>query len=138
MSPHPFLSPAWIAAARELYDEYADRLDPPTEAVRMNFTVTDAPYDDAEVLGHLDTTGGDTIPKEGHVDDPQVSVQIPFAVARTLLLEQQPESLMVAFMSGEIEVEGDVTMLMSLQEIEPTPEQQTLAEEVVARLLEMT
>lgn len=138
VSRHPFLSPAWIDAARALHDEFADRITPPDEVVRMNVTVVDAPFSDGEVLGHLDTTDGSIIPEEGHLDDPDVAIRVPYDVARGLLVDQQYENLMISFMSGEIEVEGDVTMVMSLQDIDPTPAQQALAEEVATRLSDIT
>jgi putative sterol carrier protein len=45
---------------------------------------------------------------------------------------------MIAFMSGEIEVQGDITLIMSLQDVEATPEQQVLAKEIVSRLTAIT
>jgi hypothetical protein len=133
-----FLSAEWIAAARELHDEFAHRISPPEETVRMNVTVVDAPFDEGEVLGHLDTTQGSVIPREGHLDEPDVAIRLPYEIARQLLVEQQYEMLMISFMSGEIEVQGDVTMVMALQDVEPTAEQQQLAQEVIERLLEIT
>lgn len=138
MSKYPFLSEAWIEAARALHAEYAHRVSPPDEIVRLNVTVIDAPFAETEVLGHVDTTNGSFIPNEGHIDDPHVHIRVPYVVARTLLVEQQYDNVMIAFMSGEIEVEGDVTMVMALQDIDPTPEDQALAEEVAGRLIEIT
>ena len=138
MPVHPFLSPAWIEQARLIHEEFKDRVEEPAEAIRLNVTVIDAPFSDDVVLGHIDTTSGSAVPDEGHLDNPDVSVRIPYEVARQLLIDPQPENVMIAFMSGEIEVEGDVTMLMSLQDIEATSEQQALAEEVVGRLTTIT
>ena len=109
-----FLSDEWIEAARGLHAEYADRVSPPEEVVRLNVTVVDAPFGDGEILGHLDTTEGSIIPQLGHLDGPDLSVRVPYEVARQMLVDQQYENLMIAFMSGEIEVEGDVTLMMSL------------------------
>ena len=138
VSRHPFLSPAWIAAAREIHQEYKDRVEAPTESLRLNVTVTDAPFTEELVLGHIDTTGGSIVPDDGHIENPDVAVVVSYAIAHQLLIDQQPESVMIAFMSGEIEVEGDVTRLMDLQDIEATPEQQALAEEVIERLTAIT
>ena len=104
----------------------------------MNVTVTSAPFTDELVLGHIDTTDGSVVPDDGHVDSPDVSVTIPYELARQLLVDPKPENVMIAFMSGEIEVQGDVTLMMSLQDIEASPEQQALAEEIVARLMAIT
>lgn len=104
----------------------------------MNVTVTGAPFSDEPVLGHIDTTNGTVVPDDGHIEAPDVSVTIPYGVARQLLVDPQPENVMIAFMSGEIEVQGDITLMMSLQDIDATPEQQALAEEVVGRLMAIT
>lgn len=138
MATHPFLSPAWISEARKIHDEYKDQVEAPTETLRMNVTVTDAPFSDGLVLGHVDTTDGSAVPDEGHVDNPDVAVIVSYAIARQLLLEQQPDQVMIAFMSGEIEVQGDVTMLMALEDIDATPEQQALGQEVLDRLTAIT
>ena len=104
----------------------------------MNVTVTGAPFTDEAVLGHIDTTNGTVVPDDGHVDKPDVAVTIPYDLARQLLVDPQPENVMIAFMSGQIEVQGDITLMMSLQDIEASPEQQALAEEVVGRLMSIT
>jgi len=104
----------------------------------LNVTVDNAPFSDAAVLGHVDTTDGSVVPDEGHLENPDVSVILPYELARQLLIDPQPENVMIAFMSGEIEVEGDVTLMMSLQDLEASPEQQALAEEVVGRLTAIT
>jgi len=134
VAQHPFLSPEWIAAARQIQDEFADRVEEPDESLRLNVTVVDAPFSDAHVLGHVDTTTGSAVPDEGHIGSPDLAVTVSYAIARQLLIDQQPESVMIAFMSGEIEVEGDVTRIFDLQDISATPEQQALAEEIVQRL----
>lgn len=138
MTTHPFLSPEWIVAARVIHDEYKDRVDQPTEALRVNVSVTNAPFADAAVLGHIDTTSGTIVPDEGHLAEPDVSVTIPYDLARELLVDPQPENVMIAFMSGLIEVQGDITLLMELQDLEASAEQQALADEVVARLHAIT
>lgn len=138
MATHPFLSPEWIASAREIHAEYSGRVSEPAESLRLNVTVTGAPFTDDVVLGHIDTTNGTVVPDDGHIDNPDVSVIVPYHIARQLLVDPQPENVMIAFMSGEIEVQGDITLMLSLQDIDASPEQQALAEEVVARLTAIT
>jgi len=138
VSTYPFLSADWIEAARKIHDEYVGRVDAPTESLRMNVTVTDAPFSDTQVLGHIDTSAGSLVPDDGHLDSPDVSVTVPYEIARQMLIDPQPDTVMIAFMSGDIEVQGDITLMMSLQDVEATPEQQALAEEVVTRLNEIT
>lgn len=138
VTAHPFLSPDWIQAARGVHEEFKHRAEPPSESIRVNITVTAAPFADGVVLGHIDSTSGTLVPDEGHVDEPDVAVTLPYSLARELLVDPQPDTVMLAFMSGEIEVAGDVTLLMSMQDVEATPEQQALADEVVARLHAIT
>jgi hypothetical protein len=138
MGAHLFLSEAWIVAARAIHDDFKDRIVEPTEHVRMNVTVFDAPFSDGAVIGHVDTTTGSVVPGEGHIDDPDLSVRLPYSIARQLLVDQQYEMIMITFMSGEIEVEGDITRLLSLQDFEATAEQQKLADEIVGRLRSIT
>ena len=138
VATHLFLSPAWITEARKIHDEYKDRVETPTETLRMNVTVTDAPFSDGLVTGHVDTTNGSLVPDEGHLADPDVAVIVSYAIARQLLLEQEPDKVMIAFMSGEIEVEGDVTRMMALEDIDASPEQQLLGQEVLDRLTAIT
>jgi len=138
MATHPFLSPEWIDAALEIHDEFKDRIDEPDEHVRINVVVTDAPFSDEKVTGHIDTTAGSSVPRHGLIDDPDLTVYVPYKVALQLFVEQDYENIMIAFMSGEIEVTGDITQLLSLQDVEPTAEQQALANEVVHRLMAIT
>ncbi|HEV7686649.1 MAG TPA: hypothetical protein VGQ80_08770, partial [Acidimicrobiia bacterium] len=53
---------------------------------------------------------------------------VPHRVARSMLVDLDPEVAVTAFMTGEIRVEGDFTKLMELQQsggamLAPTPEQ---------------
>ena len=138
MSAHPFLSPAWIDAARSIHDDIKDRIPEPDEHVRMNVTVVDAPFSDGTVIGHVDTTSGSAVPREDHISEPDLAIRVPYEIARRVLVEQQYDMLMISFMSGEIEVEGDITRLLELQDLQPTDEQQELAEAIIARLRAIT
>ncbi len=138
MTSHTFLSPQWIAAARAVHDDLAADIDAPADPVRVNVTVLDAPFDDPEFLGHVDTTTGSIVPELGHIDSADVGVRIPYAIARQLLVDQDVEAIMIAFMSGQIEVEGDVTRLLDLQDMEPTAEQQAVGQLVASRLRDIT
>ena len=104
----------------------------------MNVTITEAPYAETVVTGHIDTSSGSIVPNEGHLDKPDVHVRLPYARARELLLDRQIDMVMIAFMSGEIEVEGDVTRLLDLQAIDVSATDMTLANEVAARLEAIT
>jgi len=64
----------------------------------------------------------------GLVEGAPTTVTLPHRVARSMLVDLDPEVAITAFMTGEIRVEGDLTKLMELQMsagamLAPTPEQ---------------
>lgn len=138
MTSHSFLSDAWIQAAEEIRVEFAGRVGPPSEAARVNVVVTDVPFGSGEVAGHIDTTDGSSVPALGHLDNPDATIILTYRTARQALVDLRFEELIRAFMTGEIEVTGDVTMIMNLQELDPTAEEQALADEISARLQAIT
>ena len=124
MASYPFLSPEWIQAARELRTTYADRIPEPVVPARINVVVTDIPHGPvAEMNGHIDTTEGQTIIEDGHLDRPDLTVTVDYETAKAAFVTRNQEALMRAFFEGRILVEGDVSRLMALQsaptEIDP-------------------
>lgn len=138
MTAHAFLSDEWIAAAEEIHAEFSDRTEAIEEEVRLNITVRGVPFGSGELEGHIDTSAGNTIPQWGFLDDPQATISVPYDVARSLFVTLDFEQVMMSFMSGQIEVEGDITRLLFLQDLSPTPEQQEVGEEVARRLQAIT
>jgi len=140
VSAHPFLSPEWIVAARKIRDDYADRAPDPTEEVRANLVITDAPFADHDIEGHVDTTGGSVSIDEGHIDDPELTVKTDYATAKTLFVDRDPAAAMEAFMMGKVLVTGDVARVLAFaSNPEPTdPDEMALAKEVASRLSEIT
>lgn len=134
----PFLSDEWIAAAEAIHGDYTGRFDAPEQLVRVNVVVTEMPFGDGTMEGHIDTSGGNTRPLKGHLDDPEATVHIPYAIAKSLFVAQDFEQVAMAFMTGQLEVEGDVTRLLYLQDLEPSEEQAALGLEVANRLRDMT
>ncbi len=133
MSPHPFLSPDWIAAAHEIREEFLDRLPPPEIAMRANVVITDTPFDQGDVLGFIDTTEGSTQLEVGHLDDPELTIRVDYSTAHALFVTQDTQKLMEAFFGGKILVTGDVSKILTLAP--PTdPEQIALGAEIAQRL----
>lgn len=120
MVEHPFLSPEWITAARALRAEYADQLPEPVVAARLNIVITDVPHGESDVMkGHIDTTEGQTIIDDGHLDDPDLTVTVDYDTAKAAFVTRDQEALMQAFFGGKILVEGDVSKLLALQATPP-------------------
>jgi len=116
-----FLSDAWFDAVESLRD---DTPAAPEEVAdfAVNMVVTGGPEGDRALHfaeGRFD---------RGLVDGAPTTVTVPHRVARSMLVDLDPEVAITAFMTGEIRVEGDLTKLMELQQsagamLAPTPEQ---------------
>ena len=124
MASYPFLSPEWITAARDLRNTYADQLPAPPIPARINVVVTEIPHGVVDSMnGHIDTSDGQTIIEDGHIDEPDLTVTVDYETAKAAFVTRDQEALMRAFFGGKILVEGDVSRLMALQsaptEIEP-------------------
>lgn len=119
MPTYPFLSDEWIEEARKIRDEYRGRLQPLPAKVRMNMVVTEVPFGGGSVDASLDTTAGEPGLELGHLDNPDVTVTLDYPTTRAILVEQNPEAAMQAFMSGRIKVQGDITKLLAVQQVAP-------------------
>ena len=130
---HTFLSPEWLAAARELREEYGDP-GPAPVALVMNLVVNATPFAEDPFAAHLDTSHGALNLAEGHHPSPDLTVVIEWVTAKALLIDGQPQAVMSAFMAGKIKVEGDMSKLVALQNTSPDPR----AEEILGHLRAMT
>jgi len=108
-----FLTPEWIDGVRAIRDDYAD-LDPPegTPSFRANLVVTDVPFGGGQVLAHADTSSGVTEIELGHVDEAHLRVTLSYDLARTMVVDQKPEAVAMAWIMGKIRVDGDLTKLL--------------------------
>jgi hypothetical protein len=140
VSEYAFLSPEWIAAARELRDEYAKDAPEPAQSVRANLMITDAPFSTGEINGHIDTSAGGIAIDEGHIDDPELTVKTDYDTARALFVDRDPAKAMEAFMLGRILVTGDVSKVLAFASAPPPadPEQLAMANEIARRLSDIT
>jgi len=130
-----FLSPEWIEAAREIRERYSSQTAPIEVAVRVNQVVTDVPFGDGELHAHIDTSSGDVALELGHLDEPDATITLNYETARALLVERDPAKVMQAFMSGGIQVEGDLMKIMAMQASTP---QDDLALQVAEEILAIT
>lgn len=114
VTTYPFLSDEWIAAARELRARYAADTPEAGVAAKVNVVVTDIPHRVGDLEGHVDTTGGQAIIEYGHLPDSEMTITVPYAVARAAFIEQDQQAVMQAFFAGQILLEGDPSKLMQL------------------------
>ncbi len=113
---HEFLSPGWIAAVERIRDDYVTPTAPaetPAVTIRANVVVTDAPFPEPEVRGHIDTTIGITI-APGHVESPDFTASLDYETAKALFVAQDPAAVMQALLEGKIRLTGDASKLLTL------------------------
>ena len=134
MAQYAFLSDEWLEEAKKIREEYAGQSSPPAHAVRMNQIVTDVPFGDGTIEAHVDTSGGEMSMEMGHLENPDLTVTLDYATAKAILVDNNPQAGMQAFMAGKIKVQGDMTKLMAMQSgvADPT------AAEVAAAISDIT
>lgn len=112
--PESFLSEAWIDQARAIRAELAGDVVPAANPVRVNLVVRDVPFGTGSVDAHLDTTSGELDVELGHVEGADVQVTLDYGTAKALVVDQDPQAAMQAFLSGRVKVDGDITRVLLL------------------------
>lgn len=118
---HRFLSDEWFDAVEALRDK-APAAPEEVADIAVNMVVTGGPDGDRTLHfadGRFD---------RGLVEGAPTTVTVPHRVARSMLVDLDPEVAINAFFMGEIRVEGDITRLMALTQsngamLAATPEQ---------------
>ena len=59
MAQYPFLSEEWVAEAKKIREEYADKAQAVPHVIRMNQIITEVPFSDEPIEAHLDTSDGE-------------------------------------------------------------------------------
>jgi putative sterol carrier protein len=130
---HPFLSDEWMAEAKAIREKYAGQTDKVTQTLRINQIVTGAPFGDGSVQSYIDTSSGDVVMDLGSLDDADVIVTTDYETAKSIFVMQDAAAGMQAFMTGKIQVQGDMMKLMAMQTAMPTDEaSQKIADEIKA------
>jgi hypothetical protein len=130
---HPFLSAAWVDAARAIRERHAPNGAPISAAVKINLIVNDSPFGDEPINSYVDTTSGSLVMELGQLDDPDVTVTTDYETARALFLATDPAAGMQAFMAGKLVVEGDMMKLVALPMMAATdPPAKAASEEIRA------
>jgi hypothetical protein len=134
VAKHPFLSSEWMDEARKVREEYKGRTAPIAHQVRMNQIITDVPFGDGALNSHMDTSSGELVMEEGHLDDVDLTVTLDYDTAKAIFVEGNPQAGMQAFMAGKIKVQGDMAKLMAMQQSTPDP----TAAEIQQRIKDIT
>ena len=138
VTAHPFLSPAWIDAVREIRDTYSEQVATTDVEVRANVTVTDAPFEEPTVRAHLDTTAGALTLEAGHLDESDFAIEVPYEIAHQLFVDRDPQAVLPVLLGGQVKLTGDSSKIMFLAGMaappQPGSDAETLAREVVRRI----
>ncbi len=110
----PFLTAAWVAAAREIRESMRDRETIKPPPVRVNHVVTEVPFGGGIVHAHTDTTSGTLEFELELLDESDLTVTMPYGVARSLLVEADPTAAMQAIGTGKVKIDGDLSKLLTL------------------------
>jgi putative sterol carrier protein len=111
---HEFLSDDWINAAKAIRDKYAGEITTKPPAIKMNQVITDTPGGE-DIKMYLDTSSGEMIMDKGELPDADVTITLPYDVAKKQMVDQDQAAAMQAFMSGKVKVQGDMMKLMGMQ-----------------------
>ncbi|NCG37726.1 MAG: hypothetical protein GWP48_09420 [Actinobacteria bacterium] len=114
MTVHPFLSPEWIVAMREIRADYANDEGEPDIQLAANVTVTNPPFGEGSILGHIDSSGPTLMIEEGHLDQPEFSLEVRYELAYQLFVQRDPAAVMPAIFAGQIKLTGDSSKVLML------------------------
>ena len=118
-----FLSDGWFAEAEKIQAEINPPVPPAIKDLKINMQVTGAPN------GDVSFRMGNGRMLKGHAADAPTKLVVPFDVAKAMLVDQNQQAAMNAFMSGQIRVEGDMAKLMQMQMAgPPSPEAQKVSQ----------
>ena len=124
-----FLSDAWFAEATRIFQEIKPPVPAAIQDLVINLRVKGGPNGDVEArlaAGQL---------QKGLAPGAPTTLTIPYDVARKMMVDNDQNAAMQAFMGGQIQIEGDMTKVMAMQAAGP-PGPESL--QVAQRIREMT
>ncbi len=127
---HQFLSDSWFDEATRIQAEINPPVPDLIKDLVINMKVTKGPDGDIEAR----MAGGKF--EKGLADAAPTTLIVPFDVARKMFIEGDPNAAMQAFMSGTIQVEGDMSKLMSMQAAGPPSSEAEKVSELIKSMTE--
>ena len=125
----PFLSKGWFDETEKIRAEIDPEVPDAIKNLVINLVVKDGPNGDIEAK----MEAGRFL--QGLAAEAPTKLTVSYALAKKMFVERDQEASMQAFMSGQIQVEGDMTALMAMQAAGPASEE---AKQLQARIQEMT
>lgn len=123
---YPFLSDEWFTQVDELIAAAGDLQIPAAmKAVEVNVTVT-SPEGDIPLFMK------DGLFRRGHEPSATTRLTLSSALARRIFVDADVAAGVQAFLSGEIQVDGDLAKLVAMQTVEPSEPQKRLTAKIAA------
>jgi putative sterol carrier protein len=123
---HEFLSESWFQKVDELIAAAGDlQIPAPMRAVQVNVTVTSP-------AGPTELFMKDGLFTRGHRPDAEAKLTLPSEIARKILVEGDAAAGVQAFLTGEIQIEGDLAKVVAMQTVEPSEPQLRLTRQIAA------
>ena len=126
---HQFLSDGWFDEAAKIQAEISPEIPDAIKDLVINLVVKYGPNGDIEAKMEAGTIA------KGLAESAPTKLTVPYDIAKKMFIEQDPQASMQAFMSGQIQVEGDMTKIMGMQAAGPPSAE---AQQVAQRIKEMT
>jgi hypothetical protein len=105
-----FLSESWFSEVERIRAEMGEIPVPGAlKSIRLNVVVTEHPEGEKQ----LHVAGGDFA--RGLLDDAPTKITLPFPVATAIFFDETQQAGILAFMSGQVRIEGDISVMMQLQ-----------------------
>jgi hypothetical protein len=127
---HRFLSGSWFAEAERIVNEVSPPVPEIIKDLVINFRIKGGPDGDVEArmaAGRL---------LQGFGEGAPTTVNVPYEVAKKMMVENDPNAAMQAFMSGQIQVEGDMGKIMMMQAAGPPSTESIQAAERIRAMTE--
>jgi hypothetical protein len=122
---HAFLSDSWFDKVDELIAAAGDLQIPDAmKAVEVNVTVT-APGSETQLFMK------DGLFTRGHREAP-TALTLSSELARKIFVEGDTAAGVQAFLTGEMQVTGDLAKLVAMQTVEPSEPQKKLTRQIAA------
>jgi putative sterol carrier protein len=106
---HAFLSDSWFKEAERLREEINPPVPDAIKNIVVNLVVKNGPQGDVEAR----IQGGKF--EKGLASNAPTKLTVPYDVAKAMFISGDQQASMQAFMTGQIQVEGDMAVLMQMQ-----------------------
>lgn len=123
---HEFLSDAWFEKVDELIAAAGDlQIPAPMKAVQVNVTVTSP-------AGATKLFMKDGVFTRGHRPGAEAALTLSSDLARKIFVDGDAAAGVQAFLSGEIQIEGDLAKVVAMQTVEPSEPQLRLTRQIAS------